>query len=92
MNGVFRRISVLLCLVLFVGVVPAGAQVSTGEINGKVSDGTGATLPGVTVTLTSAALIQPLSTVSAESGAYGARLFHIRGRYGVDLSFGCAGQ
>jgi hypothetical protein len=56
---------------LFVGVVPAGAQVSTGEINGKVSDGTGATLPGVTVTLTSAALIQPLSTVSAESGAYG---------------------
>ena len=49
MNGVLRRIGVLLCLVLFVGVVPVGAQVSTGEINGKVVDGTGAVLPGATL-------------------------------------------
>src|SRR2546427_5419262 len=70
MNGVLRRISVLLCLVVFVGVVPAGAQVSTGEINGKVVDGTGAVLPGATVTIAGAALIQPQTTVTAESGAY----------------------
>src|SRR5205809_6223630 len=70
MNGVLRRISVLLCLVLCVGVVPAGAQVSTGEINGKVVDGTGAVLPGVSVTIAGAALIQPQTTVTAESGAY----------------------
>src|SRR2546427_12590963 len=71
MNGVLRRISVLLCLVVFVGVVPAGAQVSTGEINGKVVDGTGAVLPGATVTIAGAALIQPQVVVTAESGAYG---------------------
>ena len=70
MNGVFRRISVVLCLVLFVGVIPAMAQVSTGEIFGKATDGTGAILPGVTVTLSGPALIQPIVAVTAESGGY----------------------
>src|SRR5438034_6706255 len=70
MNGVFRRLGVLLCLLLLVGVVPAMAQVSTGEVFGKVTDGTGAILPGVAVTLSGPSLIQPLTVVSSESGGY----------------------
>ena len=38
---------------------PAMAQDFRGRINGTVTDNTGAVLPGVTVTATSPALIQP---------------------------------
>src|SRR5256885_16614322 len=48
----------------------ARAQVSMGAVFGKVTDSTGAVLPGVTVTLSSPALIQPQTTVTVESGAY----------------------
>jgi hypothetical protein len=57
-------------LLLLAGVVPALAQVSTGEIFGKATDGTGAVLPGVTVTLSGSALIQPQVATTTESGAY----------------------
>ena len=70
MSGALRRASVLSCVLLLVGVVPALAQVSTGDIFGKVVDGSGAVLPGVSVTLSSPALIQPQVAVSSESGAY----------------------
>ena len=66
MSGVVRRI-VLVCAVLLAAVVPAAAQVSTGEIFGKVTDGTGAVLPGVTVTLASPALIQAQTVLFASS-------------------------
>jgi hypothetical protein len=46
------------------------AQVSMGEVFGKVTDTTGAVMPGVTVTLSGPALIQPQTSVTAESGAY----------------------
>src|SRR5438105_8301697 len=69
MRGVFRW-TVIFCLVLLARAVPGAAQVSTGEIFGKVTDGTGAVLPGVTVTLASPALIQPQTVVTAESGGY----------------------
>ena len=45
-----QRIGALACLLLL-GGMPAAAQVSTGEIFGKAADGTGAVLPGVSVTL-----------------------------------------
>src|SRR5262245_52652287 len=70
MNGVFRRIGVPVCLILLVGVAPALAQVSTGEVFGKATDSTGAVLPGCTVTLSGPALIQPMVAVTAESGGY----------------------
>ncbi len=70
MTGVWRRVSVLVYLVLFAAALPAAAQVSTGEIFGRASDGTGAVLPGVTVTLSGPALIQPQTTVTVETGAY----------------------
>src|SRR6188474_5265 len=54
--------------------VPAFAQgggaSSTGTIQGRVQDAQGAVLPGVTVTATSPALIQPQTTVTSETGNY----------------------
>src|SRR5262245_57558210 len=54
--------------------VPAFAQgggaSSTGTIQGRVTDAQGAVLPGVTVTATSPALIQPQTTVTSEPGKY----------------------
>jgi hypothetical protein len=70
MSGSRRRAGMLVCLALAAGAVPALSQVSTGEVFGKVTDGTGAVLPGVTVTLSGPALIQPQTTVTVESGAY----------------------
>src|SRR5213593_2421080 len=62
--------AVSVCLLVALAAVPAAAQVSTGEIFGKATDGTGAVLPGCTVTLSGPALIQPLVAVTAESGGY----------------------
>jgi len=54
--------------VLFVpGMVRAQ---SNAEIFGRITDSSGAVMPGVTITLTGPSLIQPQSTVSVESGAY----------------------
>jgi hypothetical protein len=50
--------------------MPARAQVRDGEVFGKVTDTTGAVLPGVLVTLSGPALIQPQTAVTVESGAY----------------------
>ncbi len=47
-----------------------GGASSTGTIQGRVTDAQGAVLPGVTVTATSAALIQPQTTVTSETGNY----------------------
>ncbi len=50
--------------------VHAIAQTSVGEIFGKVTDESGASLPGVTITLESAALIRPFSTITSARGTY----------------------
>ncbi|HWI16490.1 MAG TPA: carboxypeptidase regulatory-like domain-containing protein [Vicinamibacterales bacterium] len=51
--------------------VPGMARAQTsGEIFGRITDSSGAVMPGVTVTLTGPALITPQTTVSLESGAY----------------------
>ncbi|HEX2456910.1 MAG TPA: TonB-dependent receptor [Vicinamibacterales bacterium] len=72
MSSVRRGASLLIGSALAIGIcaMPAMAQVSTGEIFGKATDGTGAVLPGVTVTITSPALIQPTSAVTEASGGY----------------------
>ena len=60
-------------LVLLVGVnayAQGGGASSTGTIQGRVTDAQGAVLPGVTVTATSPALIQPQTTVTSETGNY----------------------
>ena len=48
----------------------AHAQDFRGRINGTVTDNTGAVLPGVTVTVTSPALIQPQVQVTSAQGDY----------------------
>ena len=60
----------LAVLALVASAPPALAQVQTGEITGKVTDNTGAILPGVTVTLTGSALIQPQTANTSETGTY----------------------
>src|SRR5688572_26763191 len=64
---------VVLCAVLAVLVITgatAAAQEFRGRINGTVTDNTGAVLPGVTVTTTSPALIQPQVQVTGADGSY----------------------
>src|SRR5687768_2664661 len=65
-----RLTAILAALLLAAWTAPALAQVQTGDITGKVTDNTGAILPGVTVTLTGATLIQPQTATSSETGTY----------------------
>lgn len=62
-----RLFVLLTCLVLVAGV--ASAQ-TTGEIYGKVTDKSGAVVPGALVTLTSPVLLQPQSAVTSSTGVY----------------------
>jgi hypothetical protein len=62
-----RLFAFLACFALLTGA--ASAQ-TTGEIYGKVTDKSGAVVPGAVVTLTSPSLIQPLSAVSSSTGVY----------------------
>jgi Carboxypeptidase regulatory-like domain len=67
------RILVASCIVLAAVVASsatAAAQEFRGRINGTVTDNTGAVLPGVTVTATSPALIQPQVQVTGADGSY----------------------
>src|SRR6266849_9685987 len=64
------KVIVLALVALFATSAIAGAQQQTGEIFGKVTDSSGAVLPGVTVTLTSPILLQPLTAVTSETGTY----------------------
>src|SRR5258706_13893038 len=49
---------------------PAWAQQQTGEIFGKVTDQSGAVLPGVTVIVTGPSLLQPLTAITSETGTF----------------------
>ncbi len=67
LSGVAFRCS-LACLLA--AATPGTAQVQTGEILGRVTDESGALVAGATVTLSSPALIRPLSAISEKNGAY----------------------
>ena len=60
----------LAALVLAVAAVPLWAQIQTGDISGRVTDNTGAIVPGVSVTISGPALPKPLSAVTSETGSY----------------------
>ena len=47
-----------------------GGASSTGTIQGRVTDTSGAVLPGVTVTATSPSMIGTQSQVTSENGSY----------------------
>ncbi|HZT75121.1 MAG TPA: TonB-dependent receptor [Vicinamibacterales bacterium] len=64
------RALVLALVALFATSALATAQQATGQIFGKVTDQSGAVMPGVTVTLTSPILLQPLVAVTSDTGTY----------------------
>ncbi|MGQ0736476.1 MAG: carboxypeptidase regulatory-like domain-containing protein [Acidobacteriota bacterium] len=65
------RIAVaILCVALLTTAASASAQEFRGRVNGTVTDNTGAVLPGVTVTASSPALIQPQVQVTGGEGDY----------------------
>src|SRR5688500_2758813 len=55
---------------LLLSVASAWAQSQTGEIFGKVTDESGAVLPGVVVTLTGPSLLQPQTATTTETGSF----------------------
>ena len=68
MRSLVRCVAAAVLAVLFLpGVVRAQAS---GEIFGRVTDTSGAVIPGATVTISGPSLITPQSTVTLESGAY----------------------
>ncbi|HEX6974176.1 MAG TPA: carboxypeptidase-like regulatory domain-containing protein, partial [Vicinamibacterales bacterium] len=65
-----RAAAFIAALAIALWAAPARAQSQTGEIFGKVTDQSGAVLPGVTVTLTSPVLLQPLTAVTSDTGSF----------------------
>ena len=59
-------------LIFLFGVLLSSTAVgqTTGSINGVVTDGSGAALPGATVAATSPALISPQTAITGATGAY----------------------
>jgi Carboxypeptidase regulatory-like domain len=66
--GLYALLMALVCSASV--LAQGGGASSTGTIQGRVADAQGAVLPGVTVTATSSALIQPQTTVTSETGNY----------------------
>jgi hypothetical protein len=64
--------------------VPASAQLTTADIVGRVTDSTGAVLPGVTVTVENAGTHETRVVPTNESGDYTVTLLPI-GRYSVKI-------
>src|SRR5262245_540592 len=65
------RFSILFAFVVLAVSSPLFAQSETGSITGAIADASGAVIPGVTVTLTSPALIGgPRTTVTTDLGNY----------------------
>ena len=67
-----NRLTVFCLCVTLLAIVaaPTFAQDFRGRINGTVTDNTGAVLPGVTVTATSPALIQPQEQITSAAGDF----------------------
>src|SRR4029079_17654838 len=65
-----RTTAVFAALMLVFGGAIAAAQSQTGEIFGKVTDESGAVLPGVAVTLSGPSLLQPQTATTSETGTY----------------------
>jgi hypothetical protein len=63
-----RTVLAVLCVLALAGV--ASAQSTTGTISGRVVDGQGLSMPGVTVTATSPNLQGTRETVTSENGDY----------------------
>ncbi len=67
-SGVLTSLLAAATIATFAG--PVGAQDFRGRIVGVVKDASDAPLPGVSITATSPALIQPQATTTADDGTY----------------------
>jgi hypothetical protein len=67
--GIRKTIRLLLLAAGVLIAAPAAAQ-TTGDMSGRVTDSSGAVLPGVVVTATNVALQVPQTAVTSESGAF----------------------
>ena len=67
-----QRIPILSCLVLVLLALPApaSAQAPTAQISGRVTDTSGAVLPGVTVTATQTDTGLVRTTVTDDTGSW----------------------
>jgi hypothetical protein len=65
-----RSRAVWLVIVVMLGASPALAQMTQGRLTGTVTDAQGAVMPGVTVTVTSPAMIGSQNTVTEANGRY----------------------
>ena len=71
MNRARRTLALLASLVLIIfTAATAWAQLATAELNGRVTDSSGAVLPGVTVTATQTATGLVRTAVTDENGGY----------------------
>jgi hypothetical protein len=68
--NVGRAASKALALVVLVGILPAGAQVTTGNVTGSVRDAQGAVVPGASVALISATRGTAMDVRSNENGDF----------------------
>src|SRR4051812_5985958 len=66
------RVSRVLCLfaLLLLAAAPAFAQLATAELNGRITDSSGAVLPGATVTATQTATGLVRTDVADANGSY----------------------
>jgi len=60
----------LLAMLLSSAAVAQTVSATTGALNGRVTDNTGAVLPGVTVTITSPSMMGSRSAVTSQDGTY----------------------
>ena len=65
-----RFTAMLAALAIVLSASSAWAQSQTGEIFGRVTDESGAVLPGVIVTLTGPSLLQPQTATTTETGSF----------------------
>ena len=66
----YKFILVVICSILGASFFPAGAQTTTGEINGDVTDSSGGTVPNVTVTAESSETGTTRTTTTSGTGNY----------------------
>lgn len=64
------KCAILVTALLALVGAPAFAQQQTGTILGRVTDSSGSVLPGVTVTISGPALLEPRVVLTTETGAY----------------------
>ena len=64
------RVLCTFALILLLAVTPLHAQLATAELNGRVTDSSGAVLPGATVTVTQTATGLVRTTVTESNGTY----------------------